>query len=193
MKLKRAIGLVIVGAVLLFVTATYVQYSDYSGLLRDRGSWSVDVAGAVYLTGGTLTASISTFRAQYDSSPDIPSFGQYLGGKFSGSEKQGDVPVDSTFVELRVIVTVKGEGGFEDTLLDKTTNIPYTWAGGTYGENGVIGSFDYSLGPYVAYNEFSPLKITAKVVVPNSQQASIVWLSIPEQTSISIANWGMDQ
>ena len=180
MKLKRAIGLVIVGAVLLFVTASYVQYSDYSGSLRDRGAWSVDVAGAVYLTGGTLSVSISTFRVQYDSSPEISSFGQYLGDKFSGSEKQGDVPVDSTFVELRVIVTVKGEGGFEDTLLDKTTNIPYTWAGGTYGENGVIGSFDYSLGPYVAYSEFSPLKITAKVVVPNSQQVSTVWLSIPE-------------
>jgi hypothetical protein len=185
MKLKRAVGLVIVGAVLLFVTASYVQYSDYSGSLRDRGAWSVELAGAVYLTGGTLSVSISTFRVQYDSSPEIPSFGQYLGDKFSGSEKQGDVPVDSTFVELRVIVTVKGEGGFEDTLLDKTTNIPYTWAGGTYGENGVIGSFDYSLGPYVAYYEFSPLKITAKAVVPNQQTLTALYLSIPKPAEVT--------
>ena len=185
MNLKRASGLVIVGVVLLFITATYVQYSDYSGLLKARGSWSVDVAGAVYLTGGTLSASISTFRAQYDANPDIPSFGQYLGDKFSGGQKQGDIPADNTFVELRVIVTVKGEGGFEDTLLDKTTNIPYTWAGGTYGENGLIGSFGYSLGPYIAYYEFSPLKITAKVVVPNSQTITTFYLSIPEPAGVT--------
>ena len=179
MKLKRAAGLVIVGVVLLFITATYVQYSDYSGLLRTRGSWSVDVAGAVYLTGGALSASISEFRAQYDSSPDIPTFGQFLTDKFGTGEKQQAVPANDTFVELRVIVTVKGEGGFEEALLDQTINIPYSWAGGTY-DNGQIGSFDYSLGPYVAYYEFSPLKITSKVSIDDSQKVvQTFYLSIP--------------
>jgi len=181
MKLGRIIGLVLVIGTLLFLTATYVQYSNYAELLKDRGCWAVDVSGGVYLTGGSIYATIDQFRAQYDSSPEIPTFGQFLTDKFGSGEKQQAVPENDTFVKLRVVVTVKGENGYDAVLLDKTTNVPYTWAGGSIGQNGLIGSFDYSLGPYVAYYEFSPLKITTKVLVDNSQKAiQSFYLSIPE-------------
>ena len=184
MKLGRMIGLSIVAVILLFLTATYVQYSDYTSLLRDRGCWTVDVSGGVYLTGGSIYATIDQFRAQYDSSPEIPTFGQFLTDKFGSGETQQAVPENDTFVKLRVVVTVKGENGYDDVLLDKATNVPYTWAGGSIGQNGLIGAFDYSLGPYVAYYEFSPLKITTKVLVDNSQKAiQSFYLSIPEPES----------
>ena len=82
------------------------------------------------------------------------------------------------------MVTVKGDNGYDAVLLDKTTNVPYTWAGGSIGQNGLIGSYDYSLGPYVAYYEFSPLKITTKVLIDGSQKAiQTFYLSIPEPES----------
>jgi hypothetical protein len=175
------IGLGIVAIVLLFITATYVQYSDQASLMKSRGVWTVDVSGGVFLAGGTLSASLSNFRAQYNAYPEIPTFGEYLGDKFGGGAKQSAIPANDTFVKLRVIVTVKGEGDYEKTLLDKETNVPYTWAGGQMGENGLIGSFDYSLGPYVAYYEFSPFKITTKILVDGTQKAiQTYYLSIPE-------------
>ena len=184
MKLGRIIGLTIVAVTLLFLTATYVQYSNYAELLKDRGCWTVDVSGGVYLTGGSIYATIDQFRAQYDSSPDIPTFGQFLTDKFGSGETQQAVPENDTFVKLRVVVTVKGENGYDDVLLDKATNVPYTWAGGSIGQNGLIGAFDYSLGPYVAYYEFSPLKITTKVLIDGSQKAiQTFYLSIPEPES----------
>jgi hypothetical protein len=184
MKLGRIIGLVLVIGTLLFLTATYVQYSNYAELLKDRGCWAVDVSGGVYLTGGSIYATIDQFRAQYDSSPEIPTFGQFLTDKFGSGEKQQAIPENDTFVKLRVVVTVKGDNGYDAVLLDKTTNVPYTWAGGSIGQNGLIGSYDYSLGPYVAYYEFSPLKITTKVLVDGSQKAiQTFYLSIPEPES----------
>ena len=175
------IGLAVVGVMMLFVTATYVQYSDQTSLMKSRGVWTVDVSGSVYLTGGSIYSTIDSFRAQYDSSPAIPTFGEFLGDKFGGGSKQGAIPANDTFVKMRVVVTVKGEGGYEQTLLDKTTNVPYTWAGGTMGANGEIGSFDYTLGPYVAYYEFSPFKITTKILVDGTQKAvQTFYLSIPE-------------
>lgn len=180
MKLGRMIGLGAVAVVLLFITATYVQYSDQTNLMKSRGVWTVELSGGVYLTGGSLYAAIDNFRAQYDDSPEIPTFGQFLGDKFGGGAKQQSVPANDTFVKLRVTVTVKGEDGYEKTLLDKTTNVPYVWAGGTF-DNGLIGSFSYSLGPYVAYYEFSPLKITTKILIDNSQKAmQTFYLTIPE-------------
>jgi hypothetical protein len=185
MKPGRMIGLAIVAVILLFLTATYVQYSDYTGLLKDRGCWTVEVSGGVYLTGGSIYATIDQFRAQYDASPEIPTFGQFLGDKFGSGEKQQAVPENDTFIKLRVVVSVKGESGYEKILLDKTTNVPYTWAGGSIGQNGLIGSYDYSLGPYVAYYEFSPLKITTKVLIDNSQKATqTFYLTIPESELI---------
>jgi hypothetical protein len=186
MKLGRMIGLSIVAVILLFLTATYVQYSDYTRLLKDRGCWTVEVSGGVYLTGGSIYATIDQFRAQYDSSPEIPTFGQFLGDKFGSGDKQSAVPANETFVEMRVTVTVKGEDGFEKTLLDKTTNVPYVWAGGTYGANGEIGSFDYSLGPYIAYHEFSPYKVTSKISIDGSQKATqTFYLTIPEPAGVT--------
>lgn len=180
------IGLGIVAVVLLFITATYVQYSDQASLMSSRGVWTLEVSGGVYLQGGTITASISNFRAQYDSSPIIPTFGEYLSDKFGGGSKQGAIPANDTFVEMRVIITVKGEGGYERTLLDKTTNVPYTWAGGIMGANGLIGGFSYDLGPYIAYYEFSPFKITTKVLVDNSQKAiESFYLTIPTPTEVT--------
>jgi len=188
MKLGRIIGLVLVIGTLLFLTATYVQYSNYAELLKDRGCWAVDVSGGVYLTGGSIYATIDQFRAQYDSSPEIPTFGQFLTDKFGSGEKQQAVPENDTFVKLRVVVTVKGDNGYEDVLLDKTTNVPYTWAGGEIGANGLIGSFDHSLGPYIAYYDFSPLKITTKVLIDGSQKAiQSFYLSIPEPESVQAA------
>jgi hypothetical protein len=195
MKLGRMMGLAVVAVVLLFVTATYVQYSDQASLMKTRGVWTVDVSGGVFLAGGTLSASLSNFRAQYNAYPEIPTFGEYLGDKFGGGNKQGAIPANDTFVKMRVVVSVKGEGGYEKTLLDKTTNVPYTWAGGQMGENGLIGSFAYSLGPYVAYYEFSPFKITTKILVDGAQKAvETFYLSIPEpemQTE-TLSNWGME-
>jgi hypothetical protein len=186
MKLRRMIGLGAVGVVLLFVTATYVQYSDQASLMQSRGVWTVEVEGSVYLTGGSIYGVIDNFRAQYDSSPVIPTFGEYLSDKFGAGTKQGAVPANDTFVEMRVVVTVKGEGGYEKTLLDKTTNIPYTWAGGDFGANGLIGSFSYDLGPEIAYYEFSPFKITAKILVDNSQKAiETFYLTIPTPAEVT--------
>ena len=196
MKLGRMIGLGAVAVVLLFLTATYVQYSDQTSLMKSRGVWTLEVKGGVYLTGGSIYATIDEFRAQYDDSPVVPTFGQFLGDKFGSGKKQSAVPANDTFVKLRVVVTVKGEDGYEKALLDKETNVPYVWAGGSYGQNGLIGSFDYSLGPYVAYYEFSPLKITTKVLIDNSQKATqSFYLTIPEpeQTASNLGTTYVEQ
>ena len=187
MKLKRIIGLAIVGIVLLFITASYVGYSDYAANLRTHGDWMGEVQGKVYLTGGSVYVTFTTFRAHFEASPDIPGFNEYLGDRFSSpNSKQESIPENQTFTELRVVVTVVGENGFHKTLLDKTTRIPYFWAGGDIGANNEIGSFSYEFGPYIAYHQFSPLKLTGQATCGNSKATETFYLTIPDLTETQL-------
>jgi len=181
MRLGRIIGISVVLIVLLFITSAYVGYSDYVSNLKTHGDWMGEVQGKVYLTGGSLFVTFTTFRAHFESAPSIPSFNDYLGEKFfSSNPKQESVPENQTFAELRVVVTVVGANGFHQTLLDKTTRIPYFWAGGDIGANNEIGSFSYSFGPYIAYHQFSPLKLTGQATCGNSKATETFYLTIPD-------------
>jgi hypothetical protein len=183
MRLGRIIGVSVVLIALLFLTASYVGYSDYVTNLKTHGDWMGEVQGKVYLTGGSLYVTFTTFRAHFESSPSIPSFDQYLGDKFSSpSSKQQSIPENQTFAELRVVVTVVGANGFHKTLLDKTTRIPYFWAGGDIGANNEIGSFSYSFGPYIAYHQYSPLKLTGQATVGQAKATQAFYLTIPDMT-----------
>ncbi len=183
MKLTRIIGITAVLIVLLFITSAYVGYSDYVAKLKSNGDWMGEINGKVYLTGGSLFVTISTFKAHFEQAPEIPSFNEYLGNRFSSSNpKQQSIPENQTFAELRVVVTVVGENGFHKTLLDKTTRIPYFWAGGDIGTNNEIGSFSYSFGPYIAYPQFSPLKLTGLATVGNSKDTQAFYLTLPDLT-----------
>ncbi len=183
MKLGRIIGIVVVLIVLLFITSAYVGYSDYVASLKSHGDWMGEIQGKVYLTGGSLYVTITTFRAHFEQAPDIPGFNEYLGEKFSSpSSKQESIPENQTFAELRVVVSVVGENGFHKTLIDKTTRIPYFWAGGDIGTNNEIGSFSYSFGPYIAYHQFSPLKLTGQATVGQAKDTQAFYLTIPDLT-----------
>ena len=181
MRLRQIIGLVIVLLFLLFLTGSYVSYSNQMELFEKRGGYFVKAEGKVYLTGGELYAVISTFRAWYDPAPDLPSYREHLGEMFDfGGSKPASISDNYTFTTLNVIISVSADGMSTKKLIDQEIKIPYLWAGGDIGTNGEIGSFSYELGPYVAYHEFSPLKMTCQANVGQEKALDSFYLTIPE-------------
>ncbi len=182
-KLRQIIGIFVVLGFLLVVSGAYVGYSNCVSALSTRGAWTLEFSGTVSLVGGMIFADISSLKAQFNSNPSPPTFMQYFGERFKGDgSRPAQVALNETFVDVRCIVTIEGTNGYGvKTLLNKEIRIAYSWAGGTIGENGQIGSFNYNLGPEIAYHEFSPFKITGKVLIDNSQKATeSVYLTIPD-------------
>jgi len=181
-RLKRLIGLIVTSIILLILLATYVAYSDYAEALSSRGSWSVEFGGSVFLALGVVFPLIEVFEASFDSSPEIPSYPDYLSDRFSlsGGSPGQSVADNETFTVVHITVTVSGSDGFDSTLLDEDLNIAYLWAGGFLDTAGKIGTFSYSLGPYVAYHEFSPYKVTATVQAEHSKLSTTEYLTIPD-------------
>lgn len=181
MKFRRMIGLGIVGIVSLFLLGSYVSYSNHIEALESRGSYGIVLEGSVYLTLGIVQPIVSSFKASFDSSPEIPGYMEYLSDRFSiggGGPAQG-VSDNETFVIVHITVTVSGADGFGSTLLDEDLRIAYLWAGGLF-DSGKIGVFSYSLGPYVAYHEFSPYKVTATVQADKAKIVTTEYLTIPD-------------
>ena len=181
MRFRQIIGLGVACVFLLFLTGTYVAYSQQKELFETRGAYYVQAEGKVYFTGGKVYAVIQTFKAWFDKSPSIPTYSQYLGDMFDfGKSKPASVPSNYTFVTLEVQITVSADRMASKKLLDDSQRIPYLWAGGSIGSNGEIGSFSYTLGPYVAYHEFSPYKFTCQADVGASKVLETYYLTIPD-------------
>lgn len=186
MRIRQILGLAAVFVVLLFITATYVQYSNKLELYQQRGGYYVKAEGRVYLTGGELYAVINEFKGWFDATPDIPTYREHIGQMFDfGSSKPASVADNQTFTILNVVITQTADGMSSRNLLDKSIKIPYLWAGGDIGTNGEIGSFSYNLGPYVAYSEFSPLKITCQVNVGTTKTLDSFYLTIPNLSEVT--------
>ena len=180
MRIKKLLGPVILIVILLFVTATYVAYMDKVELMRENGVWDVSVSGAVYLSGGSVYAVIDSLKAQYDAYPEVPTYSDYLGDIFDSHANTNEAIDDNqTFVEVRILITSEGKDLAKKTLLDKTLKIAYLWAGGDYGSDGKIASYSYDLGPYIAYQEYSPYKIICEVTVDGKSIKETKYLTIP--------------
>ena len=182
MELRKIIGLGVVLVFLLFVTVTYVSYSNRAELMRERGVIQIHLEGNVRLVLGHVYATIDKFTAQYDKTPHIPSFNEYLGSYFAKSnDKPVQVNDNETFVELHITITIEGKDTSKRTLLDKTVKIPYVWAGGNIDDNGVLTTYSYDVSPQIAYYEYSPYKVESKVFIDDDEKAKEVkWVTIEE-------------
>ena len=188
MKFRVIVGWLILAVVLLFLVSTYVSFSDYVEGLSTRGAWDVEFNGRVFLSGGSVYAVIDELKVVYDSSPEIPSYGSYLSDRFSldGDSKPLEVADNQTFVKVRYQLFVDGTGIDERELVDETVKIPYAWAGGDIGMDGQIGSFTFELGPYIAYHEYSPYKITGRVSIDGHESAEeVVYLTIEDLSEVT--------
>lgn len=184
MKLRKLIGVIILLVFLLYITGTYVAYADKTALMEERGVWTVEFEGKVYFIGGELYAVITMLDAKYDSTPEIPDYSDYLWSQFDPEENQYvDVPYNNTLVKAMIEVRVT-EGDLEErTLLKEEIDIPYLWAGGDMDSDGLIYSFSYQLGPYVAYYEYSPVKIEASIGLDIGTTISETsYLTIPDMS-----------
>ena len=180
MRIKKLIGPLILVVFLLFVTATYAAYSDEVALMKENGVWTVSANGSIYLSGGQVYAVIESFKAQYDAYPELPDYGDYLNDLFgSGSDSRDGVADNQTFVEVRVLITSEGDGVSKKTLLEDKFKVAYLWAGGDLASDGKIATFDYILGPYVAYQEYSPYKLICEVSVDDKTIRETKYLTIP--------------
>ena len=180
------IGLAVVGIICLILLASYVGYSNEIEALESRGAWSVVFSGNVLLLAGKTVPFITEFKATYDSTPEIPGFMDYLTDRFSlsGGSPGQSVADNETFVILKLSVTVSGDD-YDTTLLNEEVKLAYVWAGGIWDSTGKIGEFSYSLGPYVAYHEFSPYKITASVFAGDSKMIMTEYLTIPQPAEVT--------
>lgn len=164
MRLRKIIGLIILAIVVIYITGSYVAYADKMALFEERGAWYVTFEGDVYFAGGEVYAVITEMEAYYDATPDLPDYQEYFFSMFdSQTNKVLEVPYNNTFVEAEIMVTATETGLAERTLLKEKISIPYLWAGGDMDSDGLIYSFSYELGPYVAYWEYSPIKVVASV------------------------------
>ena len=73
------------------------------------------------------------------------------------------IPDNNTLVEMNLLVKATETGLKERTILDEKIDIAYLWAGGSMDSDGMIYNFTFSLGPYVAYWEYSPVKVNAEL------------------------------
>jgi len=183
MRIRKLVGPVILVVFLLFITSTFVAYSDEVEDMKANGTWDVELVGAVYLSGGQVYSVISTLDADYDSTPDIPTYSDYLNDMFSGdgSDAAPSMLLNQTFVEVRIKVICDYDGLADKTLLDKTMNVAYLWAGGYLTTDGQIASFSFLLGPYVANPDYSPMKITASVETAGKIISESTYVTIPEK------------
>ena len=180
MRIRKYIGPIIVISMLLVLTSTYVGYMEKVDLMQSRGVVEVALEGSVYLSGGQVYAVIEHFNAEFNAHPEIPTYTDYLNDMFS-SDSDGSTSVsdNQTFVEVHISIISYGDG-IERTLLDKTLKVAYVWAGGDFGTDGQIASFEYNLDPYVAYHEYSPYKITCQIEVDGSQVTESEYLTVPD-------------
>ena len=182
MKAREVIGALIVAGILLAVTATYISYSDQVTAMRDRGVWTADLEGKVYLVSGIVYPVITGFRADFNAYPDTPTYMEYLEDIFN-DDTTGQVVMseNDTFVSLRIVVTVNCENLVEQTIMDESVRIAFPWAGGAISESGEIASFSYDLGPYVAYHERSPYELTATATIEGESSVDkTFYLTIPD-------------
>ena len=180
-RVRRYLGLVIVLFVILFLITSYVSYSNYAEALKANGSWNAELVGGVFLTGGTITVVVSTFKVSYDSTPEIPSYSQFVSAWFKGSgDTMQSLPWNQTFVTLRVLVKVQGEDLPEKILLDDEIQIAYSWAGSQF-EGNQIGGFSYDIGPEIANHENSPVKVSYETFIDGRATVKdSKFLTIPE-------------
>ena len=185
MKIRQLFVLAVVLGVFLFVTATYVAHSDKVALMEERGVWIVELSGKVFLTGGVVYPVITDFKAKFDAYPVLPTYKDYIDDMFSfGSTNQVAVGDNETFVILEISVKSEGKDLADSILLKDTIRIAYAWAGGSISESGEIASFSYVLGPYVAYHEYSPYKLTAHAsIIDGSSVEDTFHLAIPDLTA----------
>jgi hypothetical protein len=180
MRLRKLIAPVIVIGFLLFITGSYVAHLERMELLSTRGGWTVEVEGSVYLSRGVIYSTIDRFVVQYDSTPELSSYGDYLGDMFSSPPNDSmEVAPNQTLVEVHVLITSEGDGLAKRTLLDKIIDVAYVWAGGDFDSDGRIAVFSYELGPYVAYHEYSPYKIVCEVTADMDVERQTKYLTIP--------------
>ena len=182
MRIRKLVGPVIIVVFLLFITSTFVGYSNEVEAMKASGVWTVDLDGAVYLSGGQVYSVISTLDGDYDSTPEIPTYTDYLNDLFStdGSDAAPSQLMNQTFVDVRIKVICDYSGMSDQVLLDKTLHVAYLWAGGYLTTDGQIASFSYVLGPYVANPDYSPMKITATVETAGKIISESTYITIPE-------------
>jgi hypothetical protein len=184
MRIRKLVGPILVVVFLLFITSTYVAYSDKVEAMLLNGTWEVELSGGVYLSGGQVYSVISTFDADYDSTPSIPTYMDYLNGMFSSdTDSMPSLGLNQTFVDVRIRVICDYTGLADRTLLDKTINVAYIWAGGYLTTDGQIASFSYVLGPYVADHEYSPYKLTVTIETEGKIISESTYVTIPDLTS----------
>ena len=186
MKLRNYIELALVLVICLFVTATYVGHMDKVALMQERGVWTVELTGTVYLTGGVVYPVISTFDADYNAYPELPSYMDYLANVFPG-ESTSDAPTseDDAFVTVEIVVTAVGDGIAPRVILSDSFEIAFPWTGGAISDSGEIGTYSYTLGPHIAYYEYSPYKLTAVVtVVDEASIKDVCYLTLPDLTNM---------
>lgn len=182
MRLRRIIGLIILAIVIIYVSGSYVAYYDRMAEFEQRGAWYVTFEGNVYFTGGEVYAVITELSTVYDLTPELPSYQEYFFSMFDSSTNRAiEVPYNNTFVEAEIMVRATETGLAERTLLKESISIPYLWAGGDMDSSGLIYSFSYELGPYIAYWEYSPIKVVASIGLDIGAMISETsYLSVPE-------------
>lgn len=184
-KLKSIIFGVSVVIVIVLISGNYTSYLSKAEAMRSNGVWAVDFAGTVYMSSGVIYGVIDTLKAQFDSTPEIPSYSDYFFSFFeSDSNAIPDIPYNHTLVNMRLTVKCVEHNMVERTLLSEKISIAYLWAGGAIDADDSIYSFAYTLGPYVAQSDNSPLKIVAYLELDGAPKITkSYYLIIPNLTA----------
>lgn len=168
----RRIGVIAILVILLGITVSYLNYTDYSTNMRERGAYTVAFSGKAYLQGGEVIAVIDELRPQYTNSPTIPSYIDWL---FSGWGGRGHESINSsgaTVFTVRLILVMTEPDGVDHELVDKKFDAKLE-------QFGAVVDWDYALGPYLA-DEDSPLKFDGKVYIDGELRNEVIeYLVLP--------------
>ncbi len=167
------VGLAVVLGAFLFVTGTYVNYTNLTDSMQKYGAWSVETAGSVQVVIGSGVATIYNLTGSYTSHPTPPTYGQYLTDMLSSKPSPfGTQPYNETVLfKVRVIVTAQDANRTFWTLFDQTNAVRLFWNGGQIGIDGTVMTWDIHLGPYIDRSIASPVKLESRVLIDGSQKA----------------------
>lgn len=175
-RVRHIIGPAIGLGVCLFVLVSYVSYSDYRGAMNENGVWTAHFEGYIEW-GVTTTTHVTDFSTDYDRTPELPSYGDWIGAMFStdSTPPGGNLSAAELF-KVRMQLLAEPANAPDKILFDKT----YTVRFGEIG-NGQALSFNETLGPYISHNASYPIKLTLKINI-NGEQSYLGTLTLRTPT-----------
>lgn len=167
----RIVVSLVVVVVVLYIVATYVAFMRYTEAATAQGVWEIRFQSAFEVTPITVRILSPSITVEYDKSPELPDYSDWLFSRFRASDATKDRDKDSVVYSIRLTVSTVVNERIKRTITEMTYYIHLDDLGTT-----TLLSLNKTFGPYIAYNSSLPMK--AQFVLEVSDFSGVVQTSV---------------